>query len=48
MFSPDAGWEYRLRIQPWAGSRWVDARSEPAQVYPVDVAVLPDGKTDQG
>ncbi|MGI6567807.1 MAG: hypothetical protein GX341_07775 [Firmicutes bacterium] len=48
MFSPDAGWEYRLRIQPWAGSRWVDARSEPAQVYPVDVSVLPDGKTIRG
>jgi carbohydrate-binding DOMON domain-containing protein len=44
-FAPDAGWEYRLRIQPWAGSRWVDARSYPAKVYPVEVLVLPDGKT---
>ncbi len=44
-FSPDAGWEYRLRIQPWAGSRWLDARFSPGKVYPVKVSVLPDGKT---
>jgi len=47
-FSPDAGWEYRLRIQPWTGSRWLDARSYPAKAYPVEVSVLPDGKTIRG
>ena len=44
-FSPEAGWEYRLRIQPWGGSRWLDARWDPAKVYPVAVSVLPDDKT---
>ncbi|NLK08012.1 MAG: hypothetical protein GX316_04850 [Firmicutes bacterium] len=44
-FSPDAGWEYRLRIQPWGGSRWLDARLDPAQVHSIAASVLPDGKT---
>lgn len=44
-FSPDAGWEYRLRIQPWGGSRWLDGRSDPGKVYPVKALTLPDGKT---
>ncbi len=44
-FSPEAGWEYRLRIQPWGGSRWLDARSDPAKAYPVIASVLPDDKT---
>lgn len=44
-FSPEAGWEYRLRIQPWGGSRWLDARTDPAKAYPVTASVLPDDET---
>ncbi|NMB46978.1 MAG: hypothetical protein GX998_11295 [Firmicutes bacterium] len=44
-FSADAGWEYRLRVQPWGGSQWLDARSDPGKAYPVEVLVLPDEKT---
>jgi len=48
MFSPEAGWEYRLRIQPWGGSRWLDARSDPAKVHPIKALLLPDNKTIRG
>ena len=47
-FSPDAGWEYRLRIQPWGHSQWLDGRVSPGKAYPVRALLLPDGKTIRG
>ena len=44
-FSSEAGWEYRLRVQPWGNSQWLDGRSSPGKVHRVKVLVLPDGKT---
>lgn len=44
-FSPDAGWEYRLRIQPWGHSQWLDGRLTPGKAYPIEALALPDGKT---
>lgn len=44
-FSAEAGWEYRLRIQPWGDSQWLDGRSNPGKVHAIKVLALPDGKT---
>lgn len=44
-FDKHAGWEYRLRIQPWGGSRWLDARYDPGRVHPVTALLLPDERT---
>lgn len=44
-FPQEHGWEYQLRIMPWGGSAFYNLKDES---FPVQVYLLPDGKTIRG